>query len=115
MSRVMAKSLIFSCLLCLLASCAGNVGVTSRGCKASEAQMMNEEVEFRVDYAWDKKVWSSGGVNLLRVKSLLAEKELDCTMVAKVRYELAQTFWDQLFSIFPFFSRMTIRVEVQKS
>jgi hypothetical protein len=36
-------------------------------------------------------------------------------MVAKVRYELAQTFWDQLFSIFPFFSRMTIRVEVQKS
>jgi hypothetical protein len=79
----MAKSLILSCLLCLLASCAGNVGVTSRGCKASEAQMMNEEVEFRVDYAWDKKVWSSGGVNL--------------------------------FSIFPFFSRMTIRVEVQKS
>jgi hypothetical protein len=101
-------------LLISLLGCAGNVGVTSRGCKASEAKIMSEELEFQADYSWNKKVWSSSETNLIRIKDLLVEKELDCSDVARVRYQVGQTFWDQLFSIFPFFSRMTVKVDVQR-
>ncbi len=100
--------------LLFLSSCAGNVGLTSRGCKASDAQVMSEDKSFVADYSWDKKVWNSGGVKMIRISNLLKEKEIDCTKVGRVRYQFAQTFWDQLFSVIPFISRMTVRLEVEK-
>lgn len=101
----------------LISSCAGSVKITGRGCQAFDGEFVNINKEFRPDKVWQKKVWTHGGpessARTFTLEELLLEKEIDCRKVGRLRYEIGQSFWDQIFSIVPFIQRMTIKVEVQ--
>lgn len=73
--------------------------------------------EFNPNKVWQRKVWTSGGngqaPTTLTLKELLSEKEIECKSVKSLRYRIGQSFWDQIFSIVPYFQRMTLTVEVE--
>lgn len=103
--------------LLLLSSCAGSVKIVGRGCQALAAQFVDTNKEFNPNKVWQRKVWTYGGpeksARTFTIYELLQEKEIECRQVAKLRYQIGQSFWDQIFSVFPFVQRMTVKVEVQ--
>ncbi len=107
-------SLVF---LMVTNGCAGSVKIAGRGCQTFEGQFMNANAGFTPNKVWQKKVWTRGGsessARLFNIEEILEEKEIKCDQVALIRYQVSQSFWDQVFSVFPFIQRMTVQVEVQ--
>ena len=78
---------------------------------------MSVNNSFNPSISWEKKVWTSGGAEddavIYLLKDLLKEKDLECKQVSKIRYGIEQNLMDQVFSIFPYWQRMTIKLEVE--
>ncbi len=112
----MKLSLLFF-LLMFLSSCGGSLKVTGRGCQAFDAQFVNANVFFKPNFTWQKKVWTFGGTResatVLKLSEIMADKKIECRNLAFIRYQISQSFWDQIFSVFPFVQRMTLQVEAQ--
>lgn len=101
----------------LMTSCGGSLKVTGRGCQAFDAQFVNRNIIFQPNFTWQKKVWTFGGTessaSTLKLAEIMSEKKIECKNLAFIRYQISQSFWDQIFSVFPFVQRMTLQVEAQ--
>lgn len=97
--------------------CSGNLKVLGRGCRAFDAQFSDSSAPFQPSQVWQKKVWTGGHFKerptTVTLREVLKEKDLDCNEVRSLRYTVMQSFWDQIFSMAPFFERMTLKVEVE--
>lgn len=104
-------------LLFFLTGCAGGIRITGSGCQAFDAQLMSVNEIFNPQHTWEKKLWTSGGSEedskVLLMRELLAEKNIACKQVKRIRYTISQNFLDQIFSIIPFRQRMTLKIELE--
>jgi hypothetical protein len=104
-------------LLIFLSSCGGSLKVTGRGCQAFNAQFVNANVFFKPNFTWQRKVWTFGGTKesakVLTLSEIMSEKKIECRNLSFIRYQISQSFWDQIFSVFPFVQRMTLQIEAQ--
>lgn len=106
----------FLIFILALSSCAGSIKVTPKGCERADIQFFNVENERVPTHIWQRTVWTFGGeesdVSEVELENLLADEDLKCADVRRIRYVFKQSIWDQIFSVFPLIQRSTLEVQV---
>ena len=108
------KIILFITLLFLF-SCSGHIRVAPILCKPPKAGWVINEPEYQPDFRIKKRVWtmndSADDPYEVRIKDILAEKNIDCNKLENLRVKVGQTWKDVLSSLVPFAHRHTITIE----
>ena len=92
----------FLALFVLASSCSGHIKIVSDGCPISLGESSSDS-----DYDIHSRFWASED-QVVSIKKVLAEKNIDCKKIKKISLKVGQTSGDIFASMIPFRNRMSV-------
>ena len=99
--------LLFS--LSFLSSCGGHLQITNTGCENVKTVFSDNDEKILYSGSFWLPVFS-GHISKISLQEILKKKNIDCSQLSSVSYEVGHNFIDAMLSLFPLVGRSHVIV-----